>query len=315
LILVLRRYDWQIGASVQQELMPRVSIEVGYFRRWLDNFTATDNQLQTAADYTPFSITAPTDSRLPGGGGYTVSSLYNLIPALYGQNSNYVTNANNFGAQYQHYDGVLFNITARPHNGLTLQGGINSGKTTTNNCAVLAVLPGQASPLGISGDGLITASSTSQTTYCNNSPGFITKINGIASYIVPRIDVLVAATIRSDQGAPLAANWNVTNATSIAPVVGRTVAGPATTAINLIAPGEVWGDRVNEFDIRVAKVLKFGRVRSNVGIDVYNLLNSNAILAYNQTYSPTVTSGSGAWLAPQQVLTPRFLKISAQIDF
>ena len=66
----------------------------------------------------------------------------------------------------------------------------------------------------------------------------------------------------------------------------------------------------------MAKVLKFGRVRSNVGIDVYNVLNSSTILTYNQTFNATaVAQPSAAWLAPTAVLTPRFLKISAQIDF
>src|SRR5262249_38109638 len=73
--------------------------------------------------------------------------------------------------------------------------------------------------------------------------------------------------------------------------------------------------RVNEFDFRVSKIVRFGRGRTNIGVDVYNLLNSAAVLTYNQTYSPTVTSGPTAWLAPTSVLTPRFPKISAQIDF
>ena len=51
----IRPNDWQFGASVQQQIMPRVSIEVGYFRRWLQNFTATDNTLVTPADFTTFS--------------------------------------------------------------------------------------------------------------------------------------------------------------------------------------------------------------------------------------------------------------------
>ena len=38
--------DWQYGVSVQQQVLPRVSIEVGYNRRWLTNFTVTDNRLQ-----------------------------------------------------------------------------------------------------------------------------------------------------------------------------------------------------------------------------------------------------------------------------
>ena len=39
------------------------------------------------------------------------------------------------------------------------------------------------------------------------------------------------------------------------------------------------------------------------------------MLTYNQTFNPTATTGAQAWLAPMSVLTPRFVKISAQIDF
>ena len=85
--------------------------------------------------------------------------------------------------------------------------------------------------------------------------------------------------------------------------------------IDLIAPGQVWGDRVNEVDLRFGKILKFGRARTNVGIDIYNILNQAAVLTYSQTFNPAVSSGRGAWLQPTSVLTPRFLKISAQIDF
>ena len=68
----IRANDWQIGASVQQQLLPKVSVEIGYFHRWLNNFTATDNTLVGAADFTPFVLNAPVDPRLPGGGGYAV---------------------------------------------------------------------------------------------------------------------------------------------------------------------------------------------------------------------------------------------------
>jgi hypothetical protein len=83
-----------------------------------------------------------------------------------------------------------------------------------------------------------------------------------------------------------------------------------TVPIDLIAPGEVWGDRVNELDFRIAKILRFGRTRTNIGFDIYNVLNQAAILTYNQTFAP-----NGTWLTPTSVLTPRFFKISAQIDF
>jgi hypothetical protein len=42
----------------------------------------------------------------------------------------------------------------------------------------------------------------------------------------------------------------------------------------------------------------------------YNVLNSTAILTYDQVFVP-----NGQWLAPLSVLTPRFAKIAAQISF
>ncbi len=75
-----RPSDWLIGATLQQELLPRVSLSVGYTRRWLHNFTVTDNLAVASSDYTPFSITAPLDPRLPGGGGYVISGCTTSTP-------------------------------------------------------------------------------------------------------------------------------------------------------------------------------------------------------------------------------------------
>jgi hypothetical protein len=97
----VRSNDWQIGASIQQELLPRVSVEAGYFRRWLNNFTVTDNLLVGPADFTAYSITAPSDPGLPGGGGYAVGGLYTVVPTKFGQTSNNITLAGDFGKQYQ----------------------------------------------------------------------------------------------------------------------------------------------------------------------------------------------------------------------
>ena len=66
----------------------------------------------------------------------------------------------------------------------------------------------------------------------------------------------------------------------------------------------------------MAKILKFGRTRANVGIDLYNLFNSAAVLTYNQAFVlPTSANPNGSWLTPTSVLQPHFIKISAQIDF
>ena len=168
-----------------------MSVEVGYTRRWLNNFTVTDNLLVAPTDYGKFSVTAPSDPRLPGGGGYTVSSLFDVNPSLFGQSNNLATYANflpGSPVQFQRYNGLLLNFSARPRNGLTFQGGINTGKTVTDNCAVRDQLPetGALNP------------------FCHNEPGFITRVTGIGTYVIPKVDVNVSGTIRSDQGAVLA---------------------------------------------------------------------------------------------------------------
>jgi hypothetical protein len=295
----VRPSDWQIGVSVQQEVAPRVSIEVGYFRRTLTHFSGTndtvnDNLLTAAADYDAFSITAPPDPRLPGGGNYAVTGLYDVKPGLFGQVNNLTTWGSNYGAEYSHFDGLLVNLNARTRNGLTFQGGINSGKTITDVCDVRAHLPELA----------LT------NPYCHVDSGMVTRVTGFGSYVIPKIDVLVSGTFRSDQGAQLAANYTATSAAA-AVSLGRPLAGSTpNVTVNLIAPGALYGDRVNELDLRLAKVLRFGRMRTNVGFDVYNVLNANPVLTYNTAFIP-----NGNWLVPTSVLQARFVKIGASIDF
>ena len=47
-----------------------------------------------------------------------------------------------------------------------------------------------------------------------------------------------------------------------------------------------------------------------VGVDIYNALNSLAILTYNNTFVP-----GGTWLQPQTILTARMVKFSAEFTF
>ena len=95
----VRPSDWQFGASVQHEVAPRTSVEVGYYRRWFQGFTVTDNLASTPADYALYTFTAPTHPNLPGGGGYAVTSFNprtNFSAA-----TNYTTFTSDYGDQYQ----------------------------------------------------------------------------------------------------------------------------------------------------------------------------------------------------------------------
>jgi hypothetical protein len=302
----VRTGDWQWGASVQHEVLPRVAVEVGYQRRWLVNSTVLDNRNRSAADHTMFGVTIPTDSRLPGGGGGVLQGLYNVTAeASTRLTDNYQSLSSNYGAWSQVANSLYTNVSARPRNGLFLQGGFNTGRQNNDYCDVRSTIP----------EWTVLGAQSPTNPWCDTSSGWVTRVTALGSYTVPKVDVQVSGTLRSDQGQQLAANWTAPNSATVG--LNRQFAGlgSQTITVNLIEPGTLYGDRINQIDMRFAKVLRFGRTRSTVGIDLYNITNSNAVLTYIQTFSPTVTTGTAAWLRPTSVLQPRFVKFSAQIDF
>jgi carboxypeptidase family protein len=316
----VRPADWNFGVSVQQQLLPRVSLEVGYQRRWLTNFVVTDNLSQAPSDFGSFSVVVPSDPRLPTS-GQTISGLYNANPNVASIVNNLFTKAGNYGDQYHHSDGILINLNARLHNSLFLQGGLNTGKTVADDCAVRDKLPElNAVTTAFGGFGTAAvgpptvATINSTIPWCHVDLGWVTRMTGLGSWTIPKVDVQLAGTIRSDQGGSLAALYAVPNAV-IQPILGRPLSLSAPNAtVNLVQPGTLYGDRVNEIDIRFAKILRYARTRTNVGVDVYNILNSSPVLTYNQNFSPAA-GGGFTWLTPTSVLQPRFFKLSATIDF
>jgi Carboxypeptidase regulatory-like domain len=297
----VRTGDWQWGASVQQEVLPRVGVELGYQRRWLVNFSVTDNRARAVEDHTQFGINIPVDPRLPDGGGGVLQGLYDVTPTAAARlNDNFDTLASNYADRTQVNNSIYLNVTARPRFGLVLQGGFNTGQTDSGSCDLRSLLPEMAT----------------NNPWCDTSTGWVKRVTGLGTYTIPRIDVLVAGTFRSDQGGDLAANWAAPNSATVG--LNRPYAGVASTTltVNLIEPGTLYGDRVNQFDLRFAKILRFGRTRTNVGFDIYNVASSAPVLTYNQTFVlPSATNPTGSWLTPTSVLQPRFVKFSAQIDF
>ncbi|HEY9465430.1 MAG TPA: TonB-dependent receptor, partial [Vicinamibacterales bacterium] len=136
-----RTYNWEMGISLQQELLPRVGITVGYFRRWYGNFYTANNRLTTTGDYTPFEIPIPLDPRLPGGGGGTVRGLYNLVPEKVGQEDLYSQLSSDFGDMRESWHGVDVSVNARLRSGLNVQAGTSSGRRSMDNCSVRDALP------------------------------------------------------------------------------------------------------------------------------------------------------------------------------
>jgi hypothetical protein len=203
-------------------------------------------------------------------------------------------------------------------NGLTLQGGATTGHGIRDTCDVQAKLPEATLAVGF-GVGI------SQVDACSVEEKWLTNFRGLASYTVPKIDVLVSAIMRSvantqpqtsqdsvaTNGLSLNANYDMTSAQVLAAIGRPLPGGAATQTVNLVKPGEVYGPRINAVDMRFAKILRFGRTRTNVGIDLYNLFNANTGTTFNEGFG---TDGS-LYLREVTILNPRFVRFNVTVDF
>jgi len=310
----IREYSWDLSAGVQQEILPRVAVEVAYVRRSWGNQTITDNRAYSAADYDRFSLSAPSNPSLPNGGGYRVEGIYELkADRTFGLIDNFVTHQKNFGDVSETYNGVDLTVSARGIQGVTVQGGVAVGRSAFDNCEVLQQLPEARTTVGFP--------VRQPEAFCDQQTPYQSNFKGLVSYTVPRIDAQVAGTWSSRpfvgsnfpgiMAQSLVSNWLVTNA-QVAPELGRNLSGSQATAfVNIVEPGTMYGDRVNQVDFRIAKLLRYGRTRTNVSFDLFNVFNESAVTTYNQTFA-----GNGAtWLQPTAILAARVAKISVQLDF
>jgi hypothetical protein len=317
----IRPYDWQFSVGVQQELLPRVAVDVSYSRRSWGNHFFTDNRALTPADFDTATITAPTNPNLPNGGGYPVTFVTRNARSPIGAVDNYYTFASDYGDVTTYWHGVDFTLNARTRNGITFQGGTSTGRGVRDYCEVTSALPEiYVTPASVLANAQVGA--------CAVTEPWLTTYRSSVTYTLPKIDVLLAGSVRSTpnvqpstvntfvatNGASLQANYNVNSAILQTSNLARgLVTGLNTQTVDLTLPGQVYPDRINSVDLRVAKVLRFGRTSTNVGFDFYNLLNKNTGTAFQQVYD--INPANVIWGRPVSILNPRFARFNVTFNF
>ncbi len=95
--------------------------------------------------------------------------------------------------------------------------------------------------------------------------------------------------------------------------LGRTLTGATTAVVDIVPPSSMFGDRINQLDLRFSRLFRIGggrRVSANV--DLANLLNNNAAVTELFGYN---LANVGAWRRPNELLQARFVKFGVNVDF
>lgn len=298
-----RPYNWETLVTLQHELLPRVGVEVSYNRRAYGNFIVNDNLLVSPADYDPFCITAPSDARLPGGGGQEICGLFDLNRSKVGLVDTLRTYSGKYGDQYEHYNGLDASAQVRLSNGGMLQGGFSGGRQMMDNCDIATKIDNPSTYL------------------CHRESAFLTQVKLLGSYPLGW-GVQVAGTFQSQVPDPVGganfdynyfgipANYVASNA-QIRPSLGRDLSSAANVTVNVVEPGSFYPKRTNQLDLRASKTFAFGTARLQGLVDLYNVFNSNGVLRLNGAYG----SNGAAWLRPQATVPGRLVKFGAQLRF
>jgi len=303
----VRPNNWEAQLSIQQQVAPRVSVYVGYARRWFGNLYATDNTAVSNASYSSYCIGVPsspsvTGVSLPGAGGQQCGYI-DLIART--TPNNVVQLASNFGDLEDVYDGVDFDVNARLGRGTILSGGVSLGRERLNGCALKDRF--SISSTSLVGVGFGTATPRADE-YCDINPPLQPAVKGQLAYPFP-LGISASVSFQSLPGAQISASYPLTNS---APglTLGRNFSA-TPPSVDLVAPGTLYLPRIYQTDLRFSKNIKIGKTSIRPNVSIYNLFNANPTNT-NRAFN---TSYGSAWLAPTVILTPRFMDIGVQIDF
>jgi hypothetical protein len=299
-----REYSWQGSVSLQHELGRGLAVNLGYFRTWYGNFTVTDNLAVSPSDYDEYCITAPSDAKLPGGGGQRICGLYDLDPSKFGLVDNLVTTMDKFGKRTEVFNGVDVTMNWRLPNAGLIAGGVSFGQAVADECDVVVDSPQKMLRASVNAGPEVQG-------FCRDAAPWSagTQVKLTALYPLPW-DLRVSATYQDIASIPLAASHVVTSAAA-APSLGRNFSGgaAATRTIELIAPNSLFSEgRNRQINFRLTRRFRAGGTQVEPQLDVFNAFNSNQVLVMTTRYG-------AAWQNATGVLAPRLFKLGVQVNF
>jgi hypothetical protein len=279
-----RGTNWEEAISIQHELLPRVSVTAGYYRRQFYNITVVRNlAVDPNTDYTAFTVTAPSHPALPNGGGERIT-IYNLNPARQGADNSITINS---PGRSRVYNGLELTVNARFRGGFAF-GSVTTEREAINSCADI--------------------NSPNALRFCDRKPPFRSLYKASAAYVLP-YDFQVAGSFQARPGIPLGSEWTVDSATSVASGGVPLTGGVSSILVQLIDPDGAFYDYVYTNDVTVSRTFRLGggrRVR--VFAEMFNVANLSTIFTRNETMGPQ-------WFNPLALVDSRRFQWGAQLHW
>jgi hypothetical protein len=289
---IKRPYQWEYSIGVQREVVRNVSVSANWVRRDFRRLFWTDNILVSDDDYTVVRIPNPLAPS-------ELIPIYNLNRAKLGQVDRIDRNSDKNKRWYNGFDA---GFTARVGGG-NIYGGTSIGRQITVTCEI-------DDPNGLR--------------FCDHRDlgiPYLTQFKLSGMYPLP-FGVQISGNWQGYPGVPIGTDrQDVTfdptlnrvfdPSLNVNYVVDRTIIPSLTqtsVTVPLIQPGTKYLDRWNQIDIRLAKRFQIGKVRLQGQLDIFNVLNSNAILGVLETFGSSLDR-------PTQILQGRLFAAGAQMSF
>jgi len=305
-----REYNVEWSASIQHEIVPRVSATFAWYKR---NFYDEEQRSNEAlafcnpstaqagvpcGDWLPFNLVFDDPlGRLPELAGQQILA-FNQDPATQGQLDllDVVSDINR-----DYYDGMELSLQARLPNGGMVSAGWTGHKHQQDTCGFTD------NPNGVSLSDLIDVNTTTLRggRFCDQTGQLEIpwrhdyKLFG--TYPLPW-DFEVSGSVQSYSGNEQEIRW--TPPASYYPDGQRT----RSSAVQLVEPGSLYLERWNQTDIAFRKLFRFGQYQMSGQADIYNLFNANSVIQQVDSYGSTL-------FQPTRVLQGRMLRLAMQMSW
>lgn len=332
----IREFNYQWSLGVQHELRPGLGVAAGYYRTSFGNMQMQMNTALTASSYDTFCVNAPTDARLGVASGQQVCGIPDLTFAAKAIPQSIV--------QFRVADAPIPGLTGKPtdvFNGADFSmnwrfkgtglvaGGVTLGKSVRDFCFANAYPQIINIATTAVGSGQI-ALGPRDDNYCTDAAqplwsGVGSQVKFQVVYPLPGA-IMLAATYKHLPGIPVTGTVTYGNA-AVSPVLGRNLAActaptgtcTQTAAVNVVRPGTVYDDRLNQIDLRGTRRFRVGKARLQGILELYNVLNVRTpqanTVAWGVVSAPGVQAPGSTFLRPSSFLGGRLFKFGAQVDW